>query len=173
MRINLLRTLALELQKISSSNASKKTNNLADTMAGKNKVIKTPKALFEFLKENDNLKINIDSPKGSKKGFGDKKKVLPFDYGEIIGVINPADDMCWDIIFPPSKVPKGKTLLPIGIVRVNDDKDLWKEKANMSPPIGNDKIIVSNDGKISAEDKNIISEFFEPMWQFKKIKWLD
>ena len=172
-KILLLKTLALELQKISSSNASKKTNNLADTMAGKNKVIKTPKALFEFLKENDNLKINIDSPKGSKKGFGDKKKVLPFDYGEIVGVINPSDDMGWDIIFPPSETPKGKRLLPIGIIKVNDDVDVWKEKANCEPPIGNDKIIVSNSGKISAEDKNIISEFFEPMWQFKKIKWLD
>jgi hypothetical protein len=173
MRVNLLRKLALELQKISSSDASKKTNNLADIMAGKKKIIKTPKALFEFLKENEDLKINIDSPKGSKKGFGDKKKVLPFDYGEIVGVINPSDDMGWDIIFPPSKEPKGKTLLPVGIVRVNDNKDLWKEKADMSPPIGNDKIIVSNDGKISEEDKNIISDFFNPMWQFKKVKWLD
>lgn len=173
MRIDLLRKLASELRKISGSDASKKTNNLADIMAGKKKIIKTPKALFGFLREHEDLKINIDSPKGSKKGFGDKKRVLPFDYGEIIGVINPADDMGWDIIFPPSKVPKGKTLLPVGIVRVSDDKDLWKEKANMSPPIGNDKIIVSNDGKISEEDKNIISDFFEPMWQFKKIKWLD
>lgn len=173
MKIILLRKLASELEKISSSDASKKTNNLADIMAGKKKIIKTPKALFEFLKENDNLKINIDSPKGSKKGFGDKKKVLPFDYGEIVGVINPSDDMGWDIIFPPSETPKGKRLLPIGIIKVNDDKDLWKEKANMSPPIGNDKIIVSNDGKISEEDKNVISDFFDPMWQFKKIKWLD
>lgn len=173
MKIGTIRNLASELEKISSSDASKKTNNLADIMAGKKKIIKTPKALFGFLREHEDLKINIDSPKGSKKGFGDKKRVLPFDYGEIIGVINPADDMGWDIIFPPSKAPKGKTLLPIGIVRVNDDKDLWKEKANMSPPIGNDKIIVSNDGKISEEDKNIISDFFEPMWQFKKIKWLD
>jgi len=173
MRVNLLKKLASELEKISSSDASKKTNNLADIMAGKKKIIKTPKALFGFLKENDNLKINIDSPKGSKKGFGDKKRVLPFDYGEIVGVINPADNMGWDIIFPPSKDPKGKTLLPVGIVRVNDDEGVWKEKADMSPPIGNDKIIVSNDGKISEEDKNIISDFFNPMWQFKKVKWLD
>jgi len=173
MRIDLLRKLAIELEKIPDSFASKKTNNLADIMAGKKKIIKTPKELFRFLKENEDLKINIDSPKGSKKGFGDKKKVLPFDYGEIVGVINPSDDMGWDIIFPPSKEPKGKTLLPVGIVRVNEDKDLWKEKADMSPPIGNDKIIVSNDGKISEEDKNIISDFFNPMWQFKKVKWLD
>ena len=173
MKIILLRKLASELEKISSSDASKKTNNLADIMAGKKKIIKTPKALFGFLREHEDLKINIDSPKGSKKGFGDKKRVLPFDYGEIIGVINPADDMGWDIIFPPSKAPKGKTLLPVGIVRVSDDKDLWKEKANMSPPIGNDKIIVSIDGKIKEEDKETINDFFNTMWQFKKVKWLD
>ena len=173
MRIDLLKKLASELEKISSSDASKKTNNLADIMAGKKKIIKTPKALFGFLKENDNLKINIDSPKGSKKGFGDKKRILPFDYGEIVGVINPADDMGWDIIFPPSVEPTGKRLLPVGIVKINDDQSIWKEKANKSPPTGNDKVIVSDSGKISEEDKKIISEFFEPMWQFKKIKWLD
>lgn len=173
MKINTIRNLASALEKISSSDASKKTNNLADTMAGKNKIIKTPKALFEFLKENDNLKINIDSPKGSKKGFGDKKRVLPFDYGEIVGAMNPADMCFWDVIFPPSETPKGKKLIPIGIIKVNDDVDVWKEKANREPPVGNDKIIVSNNGKISTEDKNIISDFFNPMWQFKKIKWLD
>jgi hypothetical protein len=173
MKIILLRKLASELEKISSSDASKKTNNLADIMAGKKKIIKTPKALFEFLKENEDLKINIDSPKGSKKGFGDKKKVLPFDYGEIVGVINPSDDMGWDVIFPSSETPESKKLIPIGIVKINDDVDIWKEKANREPPIGNDKIIVSNSGKISIEDKNIISDFFNPMWQFKKVKWLD
>ena len=173
MKIILLRKLASELQKISGSDASKRTNNLADIMSGKKKIIKTPKALFGFLRDSEDLKINIDSPKGSKKGFGDKKRILPFDYGEIVGIINPADDMGWDIICPPSKETKGKKLLPVGIVKVNDDEGIWKEKANRSPPIGNDKIIVSNDGKISEEDKKIISEFFESMWQFKKIQWLD
>lgn len=172
MRIELLRKLASELEKISSSDASKKTNNLADIMAGKKKEIVSPKALFKFLEKNEDLKINIDSPKGSKKGFGDKKRVLPFDYGEIVGIINPADNMGWDIIFPPSQKPSGKKLTAVGIVKINEDKDLWKEKANKEPPIGNDKVIVSIDGKIKEEDKNTINEFFDPMWQFKKIKWL-
>ena len=173
MRIELLRKLASELEKISISDASKKTNNLADIMAGKKKEIVSPKALFKFLEKNEDLKINIDSPKGSKKGFGDKKRVLPFDYGEIVGIINPADNMGWDIIFPPSQKPSGKKITAVGIVKINEDKDLWKEKANKEPPVGNDKVIVSIDGKIKEEDKKIIHEFFDSMWQFKKIKWLD
>jgi hypothetical protein len=173
MRIELLRKLAFELEKISISGASKKTNNLADIMAGKKKEIVSPKALFKFLEKNEDFKINIDSPKGSKKGFGDKKKILPFDYGEIVGIINPADNMGWDIIFPPSQRPSGKKLTAVGIVKINEDKDIWKEKANMSPPIGNDKIIVSIDGKIKEEDKETINDFFNTMWQFKKVKWLD
>ena len=173
MRIELLRKLASELEKISISDASKKTNNLADIMAGKKKEIVSPKALFKFLEKNEDFKINIDSPKGSKKGFGDKKKILPFDYGEIVGIINPADNMGWDIIFPPSQKPSGKKLTAVGIVKINEDKDIWKEKANMSPPIGNDKIIVSIDGKIKEEDKETINDFFNTMWQFKKVKWLD
>lgn len=173
MRIELLRKLAFELEKISISSASKKTNNLADIMAGKKKEIVSPKALFKFLEKNEDFKINIDSPKGSKKGFGDKKKILPFDYGEIVGIINPADNMGWDIIFPPSQKPSGKKLTAVGIVKINEDKDIWKEKANMSPPIGNDKIIVSIDGKIKEEDKETINDFFNTMWQFKKVKWLD
>jgi hypothetical protein len=172
MKIDLLRKLASELKIISGSDAWKKTNNLADIMAGKKKEIDTPKTLFKFLEKNQDLKINIDSPRGSKKGFGDKKRVLPFDYGEIVGIINPADNMGWDIIFPPSQKPTGKSLLPVGIVKINPDKEIWKEKANKEPPTGNDKVIVSSEGKISEEDKKIISEFFDSMWQFKKIKWM-
>lgn len=173
MKILKLKKLASKLEKISRSDASKKTNNLADIMAGKKKEIVSPKALFKFLEKNEDLKINIDSPKGSKKGFGDKKRVLPFDYGEIVGVINPADNMGWDIIFPPSQKPTGKNLIPIGIIKVNGDKEIWKEKADKLPPTGNDKIIVSSNGKILEDDKKIINEFFKPMWQFEKIKWLD
>jgi hypothetical protein len=172
MKIALLKKLALELKKNSESDAWKKTNNLADIMAGKKKEIDSPKTLFKFLEKNKDLKINIDSPKGSKKGFGDKKRELPFDYGELVGIINPADNMGWDIIFPPSQRPTGKNLIPVGIVKINDEKSIWKERANKEPPIGNDKVIVAPDGKISDEDKNIISSFFDPMWQFKKIKWM-
>jgi len=171
MKIDLLRKLASKLKYMSLDQESKKTNNLADIMAGKKKEIKNPKSLFKFLEDNKNLEVNIDSPKGSKKGFGHKKRTLPFDYGEIVGVINPADEMGWDIIFPPSEKPSGKNLLAVGIVKINDDKDLWRKMADKLPPAGNDKIIVSSGGNISEEDKEIISNFFETMWQFKKVKW--
>lgn len=173
MKILNLKKLASELEKISKSDAGKKTNNLADVMADKKKTIDTAKDLFKFIKDNNDLKINIDSPKGSKKGFGQKKRVLPFDYGEIVKAINPADNMGWDIIFPPSQKPSGKKLVPLGIIKIKDDKDLWKEKADKLPPTGNDKIIVSPEGKISEKDKQIITDFFDSMWQFEKIKWID
>lgn len=140
-------------------------------MAKKKNKIKTINELFLMLKENPNPKIFLDNPIGSKKGFGSKKRELPFDYGEFSDWINPADDMGWDIILPPSNRSQ-ENLIPIGIVTVNDDKKLWKEKADKSPPIGNDKIIVANNGVISKEDIKIIEDFFSTMWQFKKIKWL-
>ena len=54
---------------------------------------------------NVNLDLSnvfLDNPIGSKKGFGAKKRELPFDYGEFSKFINPADDMGWDIIIVPS-----------------------------------------------------------------------
>ena len=140
------------------------------TSINKNLEIKGSENLFNYLEKND-IFLNIDSPKGSMKGFGSKKRRLPFDYGELNGVINPADGMGWDIIFPPSEEPADGRLIPIGIIKVNNDELLWKEKLNMKPPIGNDKIIVSKSGSINEKDKEIINKFFDGMWQFQKIEW--
>jgi len=169
--LNRLHNLSAQLKILPDKHEAKQANNLVDIMAGKHDIIKTPKALFSYLEEND-VKVNIDSPKGSKKGFGGKKREIPFDYGEVVGAINVADNMFWDIIFPPSQSPDGvKKLIPIGIVKVNDDKAVWREKAKKDPPTGNDKVIVSVDGTISDDDKRVISDFFSGMWQFKSIKW--
>lgn len=140
-------------------------------MANKKIKVKNITKLFSLLKENPNPKVFIDNPKGSKKGFGSKKRKLPFDYGEFSNWINPADDMGWDIILPPSNREKDN-LIPIGIIEINDDKKIWKENANQNPPIGNDKIIVAKHGNISEADIKTIEDFFESMWQFKKIKWI-
>lgn len=164
-----LKTLSLGLSKILNKENMKEASQGIDLM--KNKIIKDKEELFLFLKEKK-VEVNIDSPKGSKKGFGWRKRIIPFDYGEIPSLINPSDDMGWDIIFPPSEEPAGGKLIPIGVVEVSPDKKQWKEKSNKEPPIGNDKIIVSKKGIISEEDKKILEEFFNPMWQFKKIKWL-
>jgi hypothetical protein len=151
--------------------AKKRVDNLSDISSSKKKTVDSPKELYEIFEQSHSLEVHIDSPKGSKKGFGHKKRELPFDYGEIPSLINPADNMGWDIIFPPSEEPTGGKLIQIGIVKVNDDKEIWKEKAGKAPPVGNDKVIVSKVGKISEKDKEIITDFFKTMWQFKKIKW--
>lgn len=172
--LNSLRTLSNVLRKVSHDEYSAKiTSNMADTMSGKKKLVKTRDDFFKYL--NDNIvDIEIDAPKGSKKGFGGKKRVLPFHYGEVTGAINIADNMGWDVIFPPSQEDPSaiKKAVPIGIVEVNPDEATWMKNGNKMPPIGNDKIIVSKDGKISEEDKSIISNFFNGMWQFKEIVWL-
>lgn len=134
-------------------------------------IVKNIEKLFKLLEESPSPKVYLDNPIGSKKGFGDKKRVLPFDYGEFSDWINPADDMGWDIILPPSNRSQDN-LIPVGIIIVNDDKKIWKEKADRTPPIGNDKIIVANNGNISDDDIQIIEDFFSSMWQFKKIKWI-
>lgn len=169
--ISKLNSLSRCLETLHEKFAKKRVDNLSDISSLKKKRIDGSKELFKALEESDNLEVHIDSPKGSKKGFGHKKRELPFDYGEIPSLINPADNMGWDIIFPPSQKPEGGKLIPIGIVRVNDDKEIWKEKAGKAPPVGNDKVIVSTTGKISENDKEVITDFFKTMWQFKKIKW--
>ena len=140
-------------------------------VATKKEEIKNIEKLFKKLKDNPSPKVHIDNPMGSKKGFGDKKRELPFDYGEFSNWINPADNMGWDIILPPSNRSK-ENLIPLGILQINDDKKIWKEKAKKDPPVGNDKIIVANNGDISKTDIDIIENFFSSMWQFEKIKWL-
>ena len=63
------------------------------------------KELRTFLEDNpeENFTINIDNPVHSYKKFGqDKSYQLPFDYGEWPELINPADDMGWDLIIVPS-----------------------------------------------------------------------
>lgn len=133
--------------------------------------VKNMKELFSLLEENSSPKIFIDNPMGSKKGFGSKKRELPFDYGEFSDWINPADGMGWDIILPPSNRIQDN-LIPVGYIKINDDKKIWKERADQTPPVGNDKVIVANNGDISNDDIKIIEDFFSSMWQFKKIKWL-
>lgn len=171
MRYFNIAKLAIALKDLSLEEESKKTNNIFEVMSKNKIVVKTKEELFEKLKK-EKFEIFIDSPKGSKKGFGAKKKVLPFDYGEISSLINPSDNMGWDIIIPTSQSSEDfKIIYPIGIVEINPDKAIWRERADKAPPIGNDKIIVSKDGKISDEDKDIIENFFKNMWQFKKIDW--
>jgi hypothetical protein len=56
--------------------------------------------------------------------------------------------------------------LPVGVARYKTG----------IPKEGNDKIILSKDGKVSAEDKKIINDFFKELNsirnRFQPIEWL-
>ena len=124
----------------------------------------------------DGITINIDSPVGSKKKFaGGKPRRLPFDYGELLEIKNPADGDPWDIIIVPSQ--SGKDLRQsfqsyefVGIVKYNkNDKD-WEEESDIDPPGDNHKLIISLDGEYAEEDKKTLEDFFNT-WQFENIIW--
>ena len=108
--------------------------------------------------EGSEIKIFIDVPKGSPKGFGaTEKNPVPFDYGEFPDYINSADGMGWDLIIAPSESGKEWNkvgdLLPVGKVK-------YKEGSGKE---GNDKIIMASGGKISEEDKEVLKVFFGKM----------
>jgi len=111
--------------------------------------------------------VNIDVPKGAKKGFGaTEKRPVPFDYGEFPDYINDADGMGWDLIIAPSESGKEwnkvGNLLPVG--RVD-----YKEGSGKK---GNDKIVMASGGKISEEDKEALKVFFDGISdRFKAPSW--
>ena len=116
--------------------------------------------MFELIKseEGSGIKIFIDVPKGSPKGFGGtKKRSVPFDYGEFPDYTNLADGMGWDLIIAPSESGKEWNkvgdLLPVGRVK-------YKEGSGKE---GNDKIIMASGGKISEEDREALKVFFGKM----------
>jgi len=58
---------------------------------------------LKYLDENPGKFIFLDNPKGSRKRFGQKNyKKMPFHYGEFTEIINPSDDMGWDVVIVPS-----------------------------------------------------------------------
>jgi hypothetical protein len=149
---------------------------------------------IEHLKQNPGIPIFLDTPAGNKKKFGAKKDIkLPFHYGEFTGLINPSDEMFWDLIVVPSQSKEkidhfraDHSLVSIGYVPINPDEELWskmtKEEGHefgKKPPIGNDKIIIADLDKYSKNkndllnDKQILNDFFDDLWQFEKIKWFE
>ena len=141
------------------------------------------KEVLGYLKKNPGEFIYLDNPKESVKF--DNKKPLPFHYGEFIAIINPSDNMGWDVIIAPDVdvdivkekdgdkyIERGHMLSPVGYIPVNISEDEWADKAGKSPPIGNDKIILSFDKKIKLNSKKIIEDFFSTLWQFDNPIWL-
>ena len=125
--------------------------------------------MLDLIKGEDGseLTINIDAPKGKKKGFGaTEKRAVPFDYGEFPDYINDADGMGWDLIIAPSESGKEwnkvGNLLPVG--RVDYKEGSGKE--------GNDKIVMASGGKISEKDKEALKVFFDGISdRFEAPRW--
>lgn len=134
--------------------------------------------LAEFSK-NEPIGLVIDCPKGSLKGFGDQNNLvsLPFDYGELPLFKNKCDNMGWDVIIVPHSDP-ADSLKPVGVAIVNTDLDEWKRRIPNSKklleenPVGNDKIILAKEGKVTNEDRELLEEFCSRLWQFERIDWL-
>ena len=140
------------------------------------RIIRTQKELIDIIRADPKQKINIDTPKGKTKKFGGLKKIeLEFDYGEWPKLINPADDMGWDLIIVPSATKKSKNLLPVGYIQYKDDDKIWKKVGKKKPKNikQNTKIIIAPNEIIKKEDKTIIENFFEKLIQFDKVIWFN
>jgi hypothetical protein len=125
--------------------------------------IQSKEELIKFLEENPSeispTKINIDYPKGTLKKFGGADETtLPFDYGELTALINPADKQGWDIIIANNSSSNSQNLKPVG-------------HAEYSSGAGNDKIIVADGGNLSSGEKQEIAEFFSERGSFKDVEW--
>jgi len=137
-------------------------------------VVPNREDMVEFLMNNPHQEIHLDNPKGSAKGFGRTEKVsLPFDYGEYSAIINPADNMGWDLIIVPSSNEKDKNLIPVGIVDYHADPEIWKKvgKKMNDDNENNSKIVIADRGQYSQEDKELINNFFSTLVQFKPVVW--
>jgi len=126
-------------------------------------VIPTREEMVDFLTNNPNQEIYLDNPKGSVKGFGKTNKTpLPFDYGEYRDIINPADNMGWDLIIVPSATKDDELLMPVGHVEYEKDR---RDK------LGNDKIIIAPSRQYTEDDRVIIDDFFNNLEGFQPVRW--
>tara|TARA_R100000005_G_C4977359_1_gene188301 strand:- start:1026 stop:1514 length:489 start_codon:yes stop_codon:yes gene_type:complete len=137
-------------------------------------VVNSREELIDIITRSPNQEIFVDTPSGNTKKFGGlAKTVLPFDYGEYPKLINPADNMGWDVIIVPSSSERNTNLLPVGHVQYYDDEDIWEKVGKKQPDniSANTKIILANDGNYYIEDKNVIEDFFKQLIQFKPVVW--
>ena len=126
-------------------------------------VIETRQAIIDYIKHNPNQPIHIDKPRGSIKKFGGKKEIeLPFDYGEWSHLINPADNMGWDLIIVPSATKEDEDLVPVGYVAYNENKP---------NAMFNDKIIIAPNKSYTSEDRELIKGVFDQMDYFDDPVW--
>ena len=128
-------------------------------------LIPTREELVKYITEYPSQNIFLDNPRGSSKAFGrgeENKVQLPFDYGEYPGIINPADNMGWDLIIVPSATKDSELLMPVGHVEYEKDR---RDK------LGNDKIIIAPSRQYTEEDRAIIDDFFRTLKGFEPVRW--
>ena len=128
-----------------------------------NIIIDTRKEIIDFIRNNPDQEIYLDKPKGSIKKFGGKIPIkLPFDYGEWPRLINPTDNMGWDLIIVQTASKNDENLVPVGYVAYNENKPsaLW-----------NDKIIIAPNKRYTSDDREIIESVFAQMDYFDNPVW--
>ena len=138
------------------------------------KIIKSKEEVVEIIKNNSSYEIYLDNPKGTTKKFGGLvPRVLPFDYGEWPELVNPSDNMGWDLIIVPSSSESDENLVPVGFVDYLTDPEIWEKVGKkMNKGIGsNTKIIIAPSGEYFVKDKSILDSFFTNLPQFKPITW--
>tara|TARA_R100000664_G_scaffold1195_1_gene3168 strand:- start:7968 stop:8399 length:432 start_codon:yes stop_codon:yes gene_type:complete len=128
-----------------------------------NITVDTRDDIIKLINKNPNYNIHLDKPKGTFKSFGRPTKVkMPFDYGEYPDLINPADNMGWDVVIVPSATKDDSNLKPAGYLAYKDGSG--KE--------GNDKIILAPFGtRYTEEDKELITSFFAELEKFEPATW--
>ena len=134
--------------------------------------------VIELLRNDPDQERSLDFRAGeghkSWGGVFDPQILVPFDYGEFPELINVADNMGWDFIVARDSNVEDKNLQPVGHISYYEDKELWDSHGIDDMPEnvgGNSKIVLANDGDISAGDKAHLTEYFGPMWQFKEPEW--
>lgn len=117
----------------------------------------TYEGIVEILQEKLPF-IKIEELRNTNKKWG-SDQIIPFDYGELIDYINPADNMGWDILISPDADKNDTSLRIAGVVKVSD-------QANKIPPPlgnkpGNHKLILGINGRMSNKSMTIIKDYFK------------
>jgi hypothetical protein len=137
-------------------------------------IVKNYKNMLDI--DISNYKIHIEKKIGDFKKFRTNNyHRLPFEYGEIVNLVNPSDNLFWDIIIVPSQSNNNKYIKEnhnykiCGIIKEKRN-NLNKENEDLFS--GNHKLILS-DKECSEDDKEIIEGFFKKIDHFQDPFWYE
>jgi hypothetical protein len=115
-------------------------------------------------------RLKIEELKNVGRKWGSPNPI-PFDYGELPDLINPADNMGWDVIIAPDADKNHKFLRITGYVPVNDNAHLIPPPNGNKP--GNHKLILGEFGKTSNGSMIKLKKWFQDLNQFDDIVFLN